>query len=256
MPHKDHGLRFAVSPMPVLNSSKPDMIVHGANLENEGYGPYEDSLWLLGIEEGFGGRLERPGWTVQRELDVRATWRPTMDAREAHAALCDYYWLRKNYSRVWRNGGKLKRGIRDRAADFLDTKKAHGYVVEQLGQPHGQTFWGELFPLPAIDRDHWPYRSRRKDRETYRRELWPSRRKLWRNRLDQFNPPVVICYGAVVRPFAAELFGVREQRGLYAVTVGATRVVFAPFIGGRCRNQTLASIVELATTRYYPLKLS
>jgi hypothetical protein len=90
-----------------------------------GYGKREAPLLLLGIEEGFGGRLAVPGWSAQRELDARAQWEAIQDARDAHVKLEDHYWLRRNYSRVWRNAAKLARALVGHAADWLDTDIAH-----------------------------------------------------------------------------------------------------------------------------------
>ncbi len=224
----------------------PRVTVHDSNLEFEGYGSYQEPLWMFGMEEGFGGRLTRPGWSEQRELDIRATWPAITSARVACATLGDDYWNRRNYSRVWRNGGKLYRAMIEGAADYLDTNLAHEYVRDRLGQAGGGTFWGELFPLPAVGLEHWPYRARWLDRNVYRRALWWRRRQLWRARLHEHRPRLVICYGADVRSYAAELFGVRAQPGLYAEDVNGTRVVFAPFIGGRCSNKSLTAIVRAA----------
>jgi hypothetical protein len=211
-----------------------------------GYGNLGAPLWLLGIEEGFGGRLAVPGWSVQRELEARAQWQPLQDARAAHVTLEDRYWLRRTYSRVWRNAAKLTRAIVSKASDWLNTDIAHDYVANSLGQPHGETLLGELFPLPAVGLHHWPYRTRWADREAYRRELWPARRKLWQEALASAQPRVVICYGTDVRPYARELFGCEERPGIYAHNDGKRRIIFAPFIGGRTSNAVLEAIVAIA----------
>jgi hypothetical protein len=214
-------------------------------LRFKGYGRSAGTVWFLGIEEGFGGRLAKPGWSVQRELDERANWPDIADAREAGRAIQDHYWERRNYSMVWRNAAKLARAIIEGAGDWQNTDLAHQYVVEKLGRFAGETFLGELFPLPAIGLHHWPYASRWKDRDEYRAALWHGRRELWLQELEAAKPRLVICYGSDVRPYACELFGCKERRGVYAHETSA-RVVFAPFIGGRTSNQTLRAILDAA----------
>ncbi len=211
-----------------------------------GYGTTEAPLLLIGIEEGFGGRLSRRGWSVQEELDARGGWESIADARDAHTDLEDRYWERRDYSRVWRNAAKLARAIIRRADDWLDTDIAHAYVVESLGRSDGETFLGELFPLPAVGLEHWPYESRWADREAYRQALWVERRKLWREHVAQSKARVVICYGTDARAYACDLFGCRVAPGIYSHDIGPRRVVFAPFIGGRTSNATLEAIVEVA----------
>lgn len=212
-----------------------------------GYGNREALLLLLGIEEGFGGRLAVPGWSVQQELNARSQWEAIQDARDAHVKLEDHYWLRRNYSRVWRNAAKLTRALVGHAADWLDTDIAHDYVVSSLGRSNGETLLGELFPLPAVGLHHWPYGTRWADREVYRRALWPERRKLWQQVLEQSKARVVICYGSDVRPYACDLFGCEVRSGIYAHDDGKRRIVFAPFIGGRTSSEVLKRIVEIAS---------
>ncbi len=224
------------------------VVVHDRCLEFEGYGNPRGSLWFLGIEEGFGGRLSRRDWTVQRELDVRASWEDTMDARLACETLQDDYWNRRNYSRVWRNAAKLARGIVEDGSDWLDTDQAHRYVVSELGRTNRSTFLGELFPLPALGLDDWPYASRWSDRADYRGELWPLRKMMWQQRVREFRPRFVICYGVNVRRFATDLFDVPFKHGVYAVNQEEQRIVFAPFIGGRCSNRKLREVLAAATS--------
>jgi hypothetical protein len=211
----------------------------------KGYGRADAPIWFLGIEEGFGGRLSNPGWTVQRELDARAGWKEIEDAAEAGRTLEDHYWERRNYSRVWRNAAKLARALVDNASDWSDTNVAHEYVVEKLGRFGGDTFLGELFPLPAIGLEHWPYGGRWSDRDEYREELWDDRRTQWQRLLAASSPKLIICYGTDVRSYACELFGCQEQRGVYVHTAAA-RIVFAPFIGGRTSRALLQEIVDAA----------
>lgn len=234
------------APVPTQPVSVDPVEIEDALLAFEGYGTSDASLLLLGIEEGFGGRLSNPGWSVQRELDARARWDSITDARDACADLEDRYWERRNYSRVWRNAAKLARAIIEDADDWLDTDVAHDYVIRSLGRSTGETLLGELFPLPAVGLHHWPYRSRWADREEYRRALWPTRRRLWRDRLAQSKARLVICYGTDVRPYACDLFGCRVRPGIYTHDDGTRRVVFAPFIGGRTSNDVLREIVDAA----------
>jgi hypothetical protein len=218
-------------------------------LKFRGYGQPEAPLWLIGIEEGFGGRLRAPHWSVERELETRSHWDPVMDARDACETLQDRYWERRDYSPVWRNAAKIARALIEDAADWQDTELAHEYVIDQLGRRHGKTFLGELFPLPTIGLDHWPYKARWQDRATYRREIWPRRGDLWREVVAAAPAMTVICYGAEARRYASEAFGVESGRGIVAATVNGRRIVMAPFIGSFCSGDTLAAVVAAARAR-------
>jgi hypothetical protein len=221
-----------------------DIVIPDRLLGFQGYGRLDAPLWFLGIEEGFGRRLSNPGWDVQRELEVRAQWTPVMDARAAHLTLDDRYWERRNYSMVWRNAAKLARGIVLGQSDWRDTDLAHDYVVASLGRTTGDTFLGELFPLPAVGIEEWPYSGRWKVRAEYRSDTWSSRLHLWQSLLADSPAKAVICYGSAVRKYANELFNTQSTTGIRADNIGGKRVVFAPFIGGRCSGDVLAILQE------------
>lgn len=229
----------------------PETVVLGERRERliafQGYGNLRGPLWFLGIEEGFGGRLENPRWSVEREVAARARWQQTMDARQACESLEDRYWERRKYSQVWRNAAKLARALLRNATDWGDKDVAHDYVVECLGRAGGETFLGDLFPLPAIGLPHWPYEADWRNRRDYRRDLWAGRREMWRSLLDEHRPRTVICYGKNVRPFARELFpGTTPLDNLEVGRTGPTLVILAPFIGMGCPVETLKAIVEAA----------
>jgi hypothetical protein len=237
----------AVPPTPHEQGDPTD--VPESVLRFRGYGQPAAPLWLIGIEEGFGGRLRTPHWSVERELEARSRWDPVMDARDACETLEDRYWERRDYSPVWRNAAKISRALVEDAADWQDVDLAHQYVVEQLGRRHGQTFLGELFPLPAIGLDHWPYQARWPDRASYRLEVWPGRLDLWRDAIAAAPARTVICYGAEARRYAAEAFDVDRGRGIASATVNGRRIVMAPFIGSFCSGETLAAIVAATRAR-------
>ena len=76
-----------------------------------GYGRLDALLWFLGREEGLGRRPRRAGWSLEWELNVRASWQTVMDARQAHELLLDPYWEDSSGSQVWKKMAMLARGL-------------------------------------------------------------------------------------------------------------------------------------------------
>ena len=115
-----------------------------------GYGNLAAPIWFLGIEESLGKRTDEPDVLPAAELRVRSRWQPVMDVRLAHEQLDDPYWERRDYSSVWRVMAQLTLAIALNIQDWRDAGLVHRYVIERLGHKGGETFLGELFPLPAL----------------------------------------------------------------------------------------------------------
>jgi len=220
-----------------------------------GYGTLAGNLWMIGFEEGLGGRARSPGWSPEWEVDLRSRWQPVMDARQAHRQLKDHYWERRDYSGVWRMAAKLARGILTRAGDWLDTDRAHEYVISELGRSHGDTFLGDLLPLPAKDLGHWPYSSVFKDRRSYEASVRHQRIAEWGRLIRQEAPLAVCCYGQGNRGAqwdhyralapGASWHQLRRGRVERAIQ-GQTSIYLLPFLGnGRCKEEMdLGAVVE------------
>ncbi len=164
-------------------------------LNFRGYGSLSAPLWFLGFEEGLGPRPGKPGWTPEWELHTRTAWDALMDLHQAHLLLEDFYWERKSYTYVWKVMAHLARGILLQAKDWKNRTKRHDYIVTQLGRSTGETFLGEAMPLPASNTREWPYPDLFPSREAYRDEIWPLRRSVWAELVDEHKPKYMICYG-------------------------------------------------------------
>ena len=144
-----------------------------------------------------------------------------MDLRQAHIQLEDFYWERKSYTYVWKVMAQLARGILHKAKDWKNRSKRHDYVINQLGRSTGETFLGEAMPLPASNMREWPYTELFPSREAYQEEIWPLRRAMWTELVQEHKPKYMICYGMGVRkPGGSDIerssptrTGKRSQRG-------------------------------------------
>jgi hypothetical protein len=217
-----------------------------------GYGVLAAPIWFIGLEEGYGGRLSGD-WTVDQELAARSEWAEVMDQYEAACSLRDDYTRHNRYSRVWLNAARLARALVGGASDWLSTPLARTYVADRLGRVDGETFLGELLPLPAISLNHWPYGVRWSTRDDYMAEVWPDRRDGWSRLLTRHRPRYIICYGTRLRDLAREIFdgavatSVRGPRDtIETLDLSPTRVMLTPFVGRGCRLETLQRIVEAA----------
>lgn len=220
-----------------------------------GYGRLEAELWLIGFEESTGERHQRSDWSLNFEMSVRQMWSRVMDVRDAHEQLEDRYWLGNGYSTVWKYMAKLARGALFSARDWNDMTAARIYVVEQLGRQHGNTFLGEMLPLPSAHRSDWPslYRTWYSDRDEYSTVEYPYRISMWRDLISKHSPRYVCCYGfgkhgeqwqRYKQVFDGDWQDVQSDRVIKTVC-GSTTAYLMPFLGqGQLRLSDIHAIIS------------
>lgn len=215
-----------------------------------GYGRLGAPLWFLGMEESLGPRPSFDDWTPELELKIRSQWPRVVDVRKAHEDLRDHYWERRNYSQVWRFAAQIARGFLEGAEDWQDTNKAHQYVVEKLGRIKGETLLGDIMPLPAARMTDWPYRMLYPGREAYWTQVWPLRKRLWRDLIRSQSPRVVIAYGKGNWVSYRDIFGVDDWHVLVPNRIEISTqfnqaFVLTPFLGqGAVRKADIAELME------------
>ncbi len=216
-----------------------------------GYGSVDASLWFIGMEESLGKRPGFTNWTAIRELEIRANWNRVMDVREAHLQLGDHYWLRRNYSQVWKFMAQIARGLLHRESNWRDTQRAHGYVIQQLGLADGETLLGEVMPLPASSIGDWPYVGLFVNRDVYWSEVWPKRRKMWRELIQKYQPRFIVAYGKRYWDAYRELLGedswesIVDRKIMKKEMSPKVWAYLLPFLGqGALRKEDLAAIIE------------
>lgn len=162
-----------------------------------GYGNLEAPLWFIGKEEGVGKPLRTLSWSLDRELQTRATWSPVMDMFDAHRTLRNIYWVDLEFPWKLVLISRLARGILHLAPDWSRSDKGIGYVLNHLGLATSETLLGEALPLPHRYREHWPhlYKQLYPSRKEYEQAVMPKRFAMWRELIEEHRPQTVICYG-------------------------------------------------------------
>jgi hypothetical protein len=94
---------------------------------------------------------------------------------------------------------QIARGILYQARDWKNRKKRHDYVINQLGRSTGETFLGEAMPFAASTTREWPYTTLFPSREEYQEAIWPHRRAMWAELVEEYQPKYIICYGMGVK---------------------------------------------------------
>jgi len=220
-------------------------------LEFIGYGSLDAPLWFIGMEESLGKRPGFTNWTAIQELEIRATWNRVMDVRDAHVQLGDHYWLRRNYSQVWKFMVQMARGLLHREANWRDTQRAHEYVIQMLGLSDGETLLGEVMPLPASSIGDWPYAGLFETRDVYWSAVWPKRRKMWCELIQNYQPRFIVAYSKRYWNAYRELLGedgwesIVDRKIIKKVISPKVWAYLLPFLGqGALRKDDLAAIIE------------
>lgn len=157
-----------------------------------GYGAIDAPVVFIGLEEGADRCIDKLvhdllgrssgacfGEIKSGEFNTVKTWR----------VMCDF---------MLRFEGAIQTDI--------NTRKI--YQNTKLGRSSQANFLTELMPYPSPGLDCWPYGilGKDKDRETYKKRLWPSRRQLIYDFLVSHRRRFIICYGKKDRNLFKELF--------------------------------------------------
>lgn len=128
-----------------------------------GYGHLTAPVWFLGIEEAGGG---------EKNLRRRLTLDVVEDRAEAHAKLETVQYEKANkIVQTWRGMCCIMLELEGKE---IKTESIRDYQMNQLGRRSGNTFVGELLPIPKPKANDWSYRKlfpSFPDLETYQRHV-------------------------------------------------------------------------------------
>lgn len=177
-----------------------------------GYGRPTAPVWFMGIEEGLGNMNSQD---ISENLKARASFKGTMDLREAHMRLRERgrpidIENQPPSTQVWQWMAKimLARQGYEECSDLISAKEdtrsrarkhiqscARKYIQYQLGRSNDSTFLTELSPIPAAKTTDQSFMSWFKENDT-ELEVKITRRRDELNRMLKENPQsLVICYG-------------------------------------------------------------
>jgi hypothetical protein len=230
-----------------------------------GYGRWSAPIWFVGIEEAGGG--------TERELEQRlAVWaaRRTKELEDAP----HFYPVSGNAA--WHDGHAtlqptwtqlirmllIAQGKPDSPSAILD------YQRNRLGTVDGETCLLDLFPLPSPNLATWHYADWSElpwlqSRTAYEKMVLSQRIPLLRQRIDHYQPRVVIFYGdgqlkhwqqfmgagTYARPIADKLIAHERDKTVFFVTkhpadpkLGSQRDDYFREIGRYFRNTCGAKV--------------
>jgi hypothetical protein len=176
-----------------------------------GYGNIEAPLVFVGVEEG----LAKPE-ALQQDLLWRSTFKPIMDAKEAHEGLADgpsLFAVKPRRQATWRvmadvmlqfNGETFKS-----KADRREQRRAYRPLA--LGRSVANSLLVELLPYPNKKKAVWPYSDRYPTRDEYVEALLPKRLALISESLAQCPREVIVCYGQSDWPLFKRLFPAKTK---------------------------------------------
>jgi hypothetical protein len=168
-----------------------------------GYGNLAGRTWFIGMEEGGGDTLEEVSrrFEIWSELGCPVT---TDVAKFHHRLGMDYFFQRPvRLQRTWSMLIRMYLSMKGMNSDKESVKEYQG---ESFGRQAGEICSLELLPLPAPSTNHWFYADwfdipELKSRELYREKTRPWRARQIRGMVEQYQPTVVVCYGAIYRPW-------------------------------------------------------
>jgi hypothetical protein len=176
-----------------------------------GYGNIKAPLVFIGIEEGLAKPAALQQDILRQDLLWRSTFKPVMDAKDAHEGLADGPGLfsdRPRKQQTWRamadamlhfNGETFK-------SKAERSKARKEYRPLALGRSIANSLLIELLPYPSKDRKTWLYTDRFPTKGAYVAAILPERLKLISEALRQCPREAIICYGQEDWPTFKRLF--------------------------------------------------
>jgi hypothetical protein len=221
-----------------------------------GYGNPKNSVWFIGLEEGWGKCSE---CEARENLKPRSRFEPVMDLFEAHLTLKEDHAAidieaKKSFTPVWVYKAKLMLGIAG-IKDWSDNKSnrkvilkdAKNYIRFKLGRRDGDTFLTELSPIPTKRTAdlNWMDAFCRADSRLI--EKTESRTKKLMRLLEESKPSRVICYGKRADEFGALLgvqwHSINAQGRILSSSDG--RCLLLPFFGnGQMSHSDIQTLVQ------------
>ena len=174
-----------------------------------GFGTYNGSIWLVGMEEGGGWEQDDvarrlTAWDARGRLELD-------DVAEFSAAarLGDYFTPTGRLVPVFRGVLRVLLHAQGRPVT-TDTVKA--YQRAELGRADGDDCVLELMPLPSPGVDQWHYREWSnldylQDRKRYMSHVRERRVRHLRDRISQYRPRLVLFYGLGYRAWWEQIAG-------------------------------------------------
>jgi len=175
-----------------------------------GYGNYQGSYWLVGMEEGGGNSFE----DIERRLE---TWRKR--GRREIEALAEYHVemgitaLFRKRPKIQATWGKLIRVILAAQGQLPTTNQVRAYQRDRLGRLAGDTCLLELLPLPSPSTGHWLYADHSQlpylaSRTKYQEALLSKRISHLQQRIRQHRPKIILCYSYGYQAYWREIAGI------------------------------------------------
>jgi hypothetical protein len=155
------------------------------------------------MEEGF-----TEGVPLLEQLRVRSTFPPIIDLHQASAAHPEKYLSgdRPPIQSTWNLIIRAILALEGNTSPTTDDVRF--YQRDRLGRTDERSALLELFPLPAVGIDRWPYAEVFEEfptREAYRDSLLPQRIEKLRSHL-AYRPALVVCYGKSYWAYFEQLF--------------------------------------------------
>jgi hypothetical protein len=175
-----------------------------------GYGNYSGQFWFIGMEEGGGNsfseinnRLSAWANRGRNELEGLAEYHKDI-------GLMDWFNEKPRLQSTW---NKLIRILLSSSGKIPTTEQVREYQKTLLGRLIGDTCLLELLPLPSPSIGQWLYAQysqlpHLRDRETYRQECIASRIIHLQDRINQYQPKVVIFYSLSYQEYWKKIAGV------------------------------------------------
>jgi hypothetical protein len=175
-----------------------------------GYGNYSGQFWFIGMEEGGGNSFS--------EINTRLTaWanrgkNELEDLAEYHNDIGVRDWF-NNKPKLQPTWNKLIRILLSSSGELPTTEQVREYQKTLLGRLIGDTCLLELLPLPSPSIGKWLYAQYSqlpylKDREIYKQECIASRITHLQDRINQYQPKVVIFYSLSYQDYWKKIAGV------------------------------------------------
>jgi hypothetical protein len=158
-----------------------------------GYGNYQGKYWFIGMEEAGEEDFE----DVNCRINI---WAKRGDQEIDNVAEYeqDRGWWDDKIQNTWK--GLIRITLSANGQDNINTEDVRKYQVYELGRKDKETCLLELLPLPSPSIDDWIYAKYSQlpflsDRETYINYCVDKRIKHINQRIQEYQPKVVVFYG-------------------------------------------------------------
>jgi hypothetical protein len=190
-----------------------------------GYGNYSGKFWFVGMEEGGGNSFS--------EINARLiTWKnrgrnELQDIAEYHNDIGVMEWFneRPKLQPTW---NKLIRVLLSSRGEFPTTEQVREYQKSLFGRLISDTCLLDLLPLPSPSIEQWIYAQYSqlpylRDREAYRQECIVPRIARLQDRINQYQPKVVIFYSLSYQEYWKKIADVDFHQNFDKILTGRNK---------------------------------